>query len=118
MARPRHSLTEMAQRAPTKVRLLVLDTLRAASYDYAMAGAMLGVSGRQLRVICQRFGVTDEVVRLRQRAGYDRRGRPRKEVPSRVVLQRVLATADGCVSEAARALGVSIPTFKAWLAAA
>lgn len=118
MARPRYPLTEMATKSPAKTRLLIFDTLEAAAYDYAMAGAMLGISGRQLRVICHSIGITGEVMMLRRQSGHDHRGRPRKAVPSKLVLQRVLDTVDGSLPMAARALGVSLPTLRSWLSAA
>jgi len=115
MARPRHPLTEMAAKKPAKARALILDVIAAAKYDYALAGAMLGVSGRLVRVICQGLGITGSIRCLRQQAGHDHRGRPRMQVPSKAVLQRVLEASAGSVPTAARALGVSPPTLRSWL---
>lgn len=113
--RPRHSLTEMVQTKPVKARVLVFDALEAASYDYAVAGATLGLSRRQIYVLCHDLGITNAVTCLRRQSGNDHRGRPRKVPPSKAALRRVLEAANGSMASAARALGVSPPTLKMWL---
>lgn len=105
----------MAQTKPAKARVLVLDALEAASYDYAVTGAMLGLSRRQIYVLCHDLGITGAVACLRKQSGNDHRGRPRKVPPPKAALRRVLEAANGSMVLAARALGVSPPTLKMWL---
>jgi hypothetical protein len=105
----------MAEQAPLKARALVLETLDAASYDYAITGAMLGLSGRQVYVVCRDLGITRTVTCLRRQAGLDHRGRPRKRVPTKADLRRVLELTKGSMRAAAAMFGVSPPTLKTWL---
>lgn len=113
MARPRHELTVLAEERPKKAVEQILTAMRDAQFEYPHAAASLGVSTRQLRILCKQLEISGKVLDGRVSIGGDRRGRPPTPAPPKKVLQDVFRR-EGSLTKAARSFGVAAPTVARW----
>lgn len=115
MARPRNTLTLLADNNPEKAKKKIVQAMRDGEYEYAFAAAALDISERQLRILCQRLKITDDLSEIRLREKADRRGRPVKEPPPLKILKKAIENAGRNFTAMARHFNVSPPTVARWV---
>lgn len=114
-----HELTRMVTENPNQAKKKIRDVFARAGYDYENAAKLLGLHHYTLRRHARQLGITERLVRDRDRAKRrgekkDENGRPPKPIPTKAEIKRAFERNDCNMSQTAKALGVTEPTFRKW----
>ena len=115
-----HKLTRHVEENPKAARKLIREAFAKAGFDYVAAAALLGLHQYTLRKRARALGITQELVKDRERAKKrglrpDDNGRPRKPPPAEAKIVKVFVKCGGRLADTAEALQVSHPTLRRWI---
>lgn len=115
-----YDLTKLVRDKPKEAKKTIREAFARGGYDYFVTAKALGCHHYTLRRHARTLGITQQLVKDRQKAiargeRVNDAGRPRKAVPAGNDIVKAFARNGYTMNATAEALGVSVPTLRSWV---